>query len=302
MADHNHSHNHSHGSGKTLLFCLIFTTAFAGVEVVGGVLADSLALLSDAGHMLTDSLSLGVGDFSAWLARKPASRKHSFGLKRAEVLGALFNVLFMSLVIAFIGYEAIHRLLDPPPVAGAMVLLIGGLGLLVNVIVAWILLRGEQTMNVRGALLHVMGDLLGSVAAIGAGTIIYFGGPLIADPLLSLFVCLLILISAVRLFLEVVHVLMEGVPRDIDAREVSKALADIEGVNAVHDLHIWSLSSNSYALAAHVDLDSMDLWAQILPQLQMMLREQFGIEHATLQPEDADIRSACAVQVNCGVD
>lgn len=298
MADH----NHSHGSGKTLLLCLVFTTAFAGVEVVGGILADSLALLSDAGHMLTDSLSLGVGAFAAWLARKPASRKHSFGLQRVEVLGALFNVLFMVAVIAVIGYEAIRRLLDPPPVAGGIVLLIGGLGLLVNLIVAWILLRGEQTMNVRGALLHVVGDLLGSVAAIGAGAIIYFGGPLIADPLLSLFVSLLILISAGRLFREVLHVLMEGVPRDIDAREVCEALAGIEGVNTIHDLHIWSLSSSSYALAAHVDLDRLDRWEEVLPQLQVILRERFGIEHSTLQPEDSGIRRACDVQASCGAD
>lgn len=293
-------HDHSHGSGKTLLFALVFTTGFALVEVVGGLWSGSLALLSDAGHMLTDSLSLGVGAFAAWLAAKPASRKHSFGLQRAEVLGALFNVLFMFGVIAFIAYEAIRRMADPPAVAGGAVLLIGGLGLIVNIIVAWVLMRGERTMNVRGALIHVMGDLLGSVAALAAGAIIYLDGPLIADPLLSLFVSLLILVSAGRLLREVTRVLMEGVPRDVDARSVSAALMEVPGVRAVHDMHIWSLSSNSYALAAHVDLDAMAEWQLALPQLQMLLRDRFDIAHSTLQPEDKSIRKACDAHINCG--
>ncbi|GAA6130046.1 cation diffusion facilitator family transporter [Halopseudomonas sabulinigri] len=295
-----HGHSHSHGSGKTLVFALIFTTAFALVEVFAGVMANSLALLSDAGHMFTDSLSLAVGAFSAWLANKPASRQHSFGLQRAEVLGALFNVIFMFLVIAYIAYEAVLRMLDTPEVNGVTVLVVGTLGLLVNIIVAWVLMRGEQNMNVRGALLHVMGDLLGSVAAVAAGAIIYYGGPAIMDPILSLFVCLLILVSAVRLLRAVTRVLMEGVPQGVDAAQVSDALTQIDGVRAVHDLHIWSLSSNSHALAAHVDLDNMSLWQATLPQMQIILRERFGIAHSTLQPEDSAMGQGCAVEVGCG--
>ncbi len=302
--DHGHGHSHGpghhHGSGKTLLFALVFTTAFAAVEVFGGLIADSLALLSDAGHMFTDSLSLGVGAFAAWLARKPASRQHSFGLKRAEMLGALFNVLFMFGVIVFIAYEAIRRIGDTPPVAGGTVLAIGALGLLVNLVVAWVLMRGEQSVNVRGALLHVMGDLLGSVAALAAGAIIYFGGPPVVDPILSLLVSLLILFSAVRLLREVTHVLMEGVPKGIDAQEVGDALVGVDGVLAIHDMHIWSLSSNSQALAAHVDVQAMDRWAAILPQLQQLLRARFDITHSTFQPEDASIRRACDADPDCG--
>ncbi len=298
MADH----GHAHGSGKALLFSLVFTTAFAIVEVFGGIWADSLALLSDAGHMVTDSLSLGVGAFAAWLASKPASRMHSYGLQRAEVLGALFNVVFMFGVIAFIVVEAVRRMANPPPVAGEVVLLIGGIGLLVNVIVAWILMRGEQSMNVRGALLHVVGDLLGSIAALAAGAIIYAGGPLIADPLLSLFVSLLILASASRLLREVLNVLMESVPRHIDIDDVAAALARVEGVRAVHDLHLWSLSSNNYALSAHVDIDEIKSWERVLPILQSMLRDRFDIAHSTLQPEDPEIRLACDSKPNCGVD
>jgi cobalt-zinc-cadmium efflux system protein len=295
-----HGHNHSHSSGKILLFALVFTTGFAVVEVFAGFMANSLALLSDAGHMFTDSLSLVVGAFCAWLANKPASRKHSFGLQRAEVLGALFNVIFMFLVIAFIGYEAIQRMRNTPEVNGATVLLIGGLGLLVNVVVAWVLMRGEQTINVRGALLHVMGDLLGSVAAVAAGAIIYFGGPAIMDPILSVVVCLLILVSAVRLLGAVTRVLMEGVPQGIHPQEVSQALTEIEGVSAVHDLHIWSLSSTSHALAAHVDLRAMPEWQAVLPQIRRVLHDRFGIEHSTLQPEDSAMRAHCVTDARCG--
>ena len=297
---HIHSHSHSHGSGKVLLFALIFTGAFAIVEAVVGVLANSLALLSDAGHMLTDSLSLAVGAVAAWLASRPASQRHSFGLQRAEVLGALINVIFMFVVVAFIAWEAVERLFDTPEVDGGAVLLVGGVGLLVNVIVAWVLMRGEQNMNVRGALLHVMGDLLGSVAAIAAGLIIFLGGPSIMDPLLSLLVCVLILVSAVRLLKAVTRVLMEGVPAGIELAEVRLALADIEGVQAVHDLHIWSLSSSNYALAAHVDIDLLARWPGILPQIQHLLRERFGITHSTLQPEDRVLGARCELSAECG--
>ncbi|WP_136068817.1 cation diffusion facilitator family transporter [Modicisalibacter radicis] len=300
---HNHGsgHSHGHGSGKTLLFALVFTTGYAIVEVIGGLMADSLALLSDAGHMMTDSLSLGVGAFAAWLASKPASRKHSFGLQRAEVLGALFNVLFMFAIIAYIAYEAIRRLADTPEVSGGVVLVIGGVGLLVNIIVAWVLMRGERTMNVRGALLHVMGDLLGSIAALAAGATIYLGGPYIVDPILSLFVSLLILVSAVRLLREVVRVLMEGVPHGVDAHEVGQALTEIEGVRAVNEMHIWSLSSSNHALAAHVELEAMAHWESVLPQMRLILQERFGISHTTLQPEDAAIRRARDADPDGGV-
>ena len=296
---HSHSHSHSHGSGKVLLFALIFTGAFALVEVVAGLLANSLALLSDAGHMLTDSLSLAVGAFAAWLASRPASRQRSFGLQRAEVLGALCNVIFMFVVVAFIAWEAVERLFDTPEVDGGTVLLVGGLGLLVNVIVAWVLMRGEQNMNVRGALLHVIGDLLGSVAAIAAGLIIYLGGPSIMDPLLSLLVCVLILVSAVRLLRAVTRVLMEGVPPGIEPAEVRRALGEIDGVQAVHDLHIWSLSSSKHALAAHVDIDLLAQWPRVLPQIQQLLRERFGISHSTLQPEDAALAGRCELDAGC---
>lgn len=308
--DHDHSHDHghdhgfgghSHGSGKVLVFSLVFTLAFAVVEAVGGWWAGSLALMADAGHMLTDSSSLGIGAFAAWLAQRPASKMHSFGLQRAEVLGALINVVFMIAVVAVIAVAAIERFGDPRDVAGAPVMVIGGIGLLVNVAIAAILMRGEQTMNVRGALLHVIGDLLGSVAALAAGIVILLTGWTPIDPLLSLFVSVLIGFSALRLLREVVHVLMEAAPLGVDATEVGDALAGIDGVRSVHDLHIWSLSSKQNALAAHVEISELSDWRRILPKLQALLAERFAITHTTLQPEDQQTARACDVGVDCGV-
>src|SRR5699024_852187 len=245
--DHAHGHGlggHGHGSGRVLLFALAFTLVFAVIEVIGGWWSGSLALMSDAGHMLTDSSALGIGALAAWLAQWPASRIHSFGLQRAEVLGALINAVLMIVVVVAIVASAIARLGDPAPVAGLPVMVIALIGLGVNIVVAAILMRGEQTVNVRGALLHVMGDMLGPMAALVAGGVIFLTGWTPIDPLLSLLVSVLIGFSALRLLREVVRVLMEAVPRDVDATEVGDALAEVDGVRSVHDLHIWSLSSS----------------------------------------------------------
>jgi len=303
---HSHAHGHGHahlpGSTATLLFALCLTLGFAVVEAVGGWLSGSLALMSDAGHMVSDAFSLAIGAFAAWLAKRPPSSRHSFGMQRAEVIGALVNGLLMAGVVVAIAVAAIQRLAAPAPapVSGGTVMLIAFVGLLLNVLVAWILLRGEQTINVRGALLHVMGDLLGSVAALSAGAVIYFTGWTPIDPILSLFVAGLILISAGRLLREVLQVLMEGVPSGINVDDVSREMVSVAGVRAVHDLHIWSLSSSSYALAAHVDLKGIDDWQRLLPQLQDLLRERFGITHSTLQPEDSAMADACSTDAGCG--
>lgn len=303
QADPQHGHGHHHharASTSTLLWALALTLGFAVVEAVGGWLSGSLALMSDAGHMLSDGFSLAVGAFAAWLARRPASARHSFGLQRAEVMGALVNALLMVVVVAAVTVAAIQRLAAPAPVAGATVMLIAFIGLLINLLVAWILMRGEQTINVRGALLHVLGDLLGSVAALTAGAVIHFTGWTPIDPLLSLVVAALILVSVGRLLREVLQVLMEAVPRSISADEVGRAMVAVPGVRAVHDLHIWSLSSRSYALAAHVDLHAIDEWQRLLPQLQTLLAERFGISHSTLQPEDALLADRCSADAACG--
>ena len=299
--DHGLGGHHHHGSGSVLVFSLLFTLAFAVVEVIGGYWSGSLALLSDAGHMFTDSSSLAIGAFAAWLSRRPASRAHSFGLQRSEVLGALVNAALMIGVVGVIAVSAVYRLFTPAPVVGGVVLLIAGIGLLVNLSIGFILLRGEQTLNVRGALLHVLGDLLGSVAAMAAGAVIMLTGWTPIDPILSLVVCALILISALPLLKEVLHVLMEGVPKGVDAAKVSQALAAVDGVQSVHDLHIWSLSSSQRALAAHIEIAQMADWDTILPQLQRLLVTEFSIRHTTLQPENRATARDCAVDIDCGI-
>lgn len=281
---HDHSHHH-HGHTGYLPAALVITLLFAGVEAGAGWWAGSLALLSDAGHMLTDALALALAAAAAWVARRPPTPRHSFGLQRAEVLAALGNTGFMLAVIIGIAWSAGQRLLHPVPVHGATVTAVALVGLVLNIGVAWLLAHGEETLNSRAALLHVLGDLLGSVAALGSGIVIQLTGWTPIDPLLSLFICALILFSTLRLAREAVHTLLEGVPREISLPEVGQRMAQVEGVISVHDLHIWSLSSQRAALSAHIVLHNLEDWDRVLPEMLAMLRKEFKIGHATLQPE-----------------
>ena len=285
MSEHDHSgHSHS-GSTKLLIVSLVFTSAYAGVEVAGGLWANSLALIADAGHMITDSLSLGIGAFAAWLSQRRASRTHTYGFARAEVIGALVNVLFMLGIVVWIVFAAFERLANPQEVGGTTVMIVAFIGLLVNVAVAWILVRGEKNMNVRAALLHVMGDLAGSVAALLAGLVIYLTGWLPIDPLLSLFISLLIGFASVNVLRDVLRVLMEGTPSHIDIDKLKRAIAEVDGVVEAHHVHVWSLSSSRHALSAQIKLDQIGLWEEVLPKLQELLQRDFGVGHSTLQPE-----------------
>lgn len=281
-----HAHHGHHGadSGSALVWALVLTLGFAAIEALAGLWSGSLALLGDAGHMVTDSASLGLAAFAVWLGRRPPSQRHTYGLGRVETLAALLNVLFMVIVVAGLSVAAIGRVLEPVSVNGRAVTLVALIGLSINIGVAWLLMRGEQTMNVRGALLHVIGDLLGSVAALISGAVITFTGWTPIDPILSILICLLILGSSLRLLHEVLTALLEGVPPHLSVAQVGSALAAVPGVNSVHDLHIWTLSSNRVALSAHLIVDQMDRWPEVLAAARHVLQHQ-GIEHATLQPE-----------------
>jgi cobalt-zinc-cadmium efflux system protein len=272
-------------AGTYLTRALLLTLAFAVVEAAGGWWAGSLALLGDAGHMVTDSTALGLAALAGWVARRPPSERHSYGLGRAEVIAALVNAAVMLALVAGILMAAVQRLRHPTPVAGGAVIGLALLGLLVNLVVAWMLSRGEQTLNTRAAMLHVLGDMAGSLAALLAGLIITVTGWSPADPLLSLLICVLILYSTLRLLREALHVLMEGVPLHLDLGEIGSALATIKGVVSVHDLHIWTLSSGRVALSAHIVLRDMGGWPPLLRQLRELLHDRFEIEHVTLQPE-----------------
>lgn len=284
---HHHAHRHGHHNVPRHMWfwSVAATLGFAFVEAVGGVWSGSLALLSDAGHMVSDAAALALAAFAAWLSLRPPSAKHSYGFGRAEILAAAINALAMLIIVAGISYEAWQRFLLPQSVAGGPVMVIALLGLLLNIGLAWLLSRGEQTMNVRAALLHVVGDMLGSVAALVAGLVIYLTGWTPIDPLLSVLICGLIVVSAVRLLLASAHVMMEGVPAHVDFVTVGNAMAQVAGVRSVHDLHIWNVSSGTVALSAHVVLDDMRSWTALLPQLRALLHDQFGIEHTTIQPE-----------------
>ena len=270
---------------RSFLYALLLTFGFAAAEIIAGVWANSLTLLGDAGHMLTDGLAFGVAAAAAWIALKPASARHSYGLGRAEVMAALFNTLFMLVIVAAIVVEAVLRLRQPPPVHAPVVMLVGAIGLLVNIGIYLVLRRGERSLNMRASLLHVIGDMLGSLAALVSGVVIFFSGWLYIDPLLSLFIAALILISSLRLLGDAGRVLLEGVPRGLDLMEIGRSIAALDGVRSVHDLHVWSLSSREVSLSAHVVIDDMHAWQEVLVGIREHLQQRYAITHATLQPE-----------------
>lgn len=284
---HKHDLPHRHGSHThlNLLWPVLLTLGFALVEALGGWFTHSLALVGDAGHMFSDSAALALAWFAAWVAHKPPTRRHTYGLARVEILVALFNGLLMLAIIFGIVHEAINRLSEPHTVNGGQVMLIAFIGLVVNVLVAFMLNKSEKNINSRAAMLHVLGDLLGSVAALVAGAVIYFTGWVQIDAILSMLIALLLLGSTFNLLREAVHVLMEGVPEHIDPDGVQQAMAEMPGVNSIHDVHIWTLASGVVALSAHVVLKDLHGWMHVLPSLREMLNERYGINHVTLQPE-----------------
>ena len=287
---HGHVHGHSgHAHGLTgrraLAAALVVTLGYAGIEFAAGWWFGSLALMSDAGHMVSDAAALGLAWFAAWVAQRPPGSRHTFGLARAEVIAAFVNGLTLLLLVLFIAVEAVQRLLYPEPVQGGGVMVVAFIGLLVNVLVAYVLSRGERSLNVRAALLHVLGDLVGSFAALLAGAVIYATGWQPIDPILSLVIGALILASTFHLLRDALHVLMEGVPRSLRLEEVGHALARIPQVREVHDLHIWHISPGQVSLSAHVKLDALEHWPGVLAEARHVLDDRFGIHHVTLQPE-----------------
>lgn len=281
-----HAHHHSHDHGQRHLWlAFLITLVFAAIEALAGVFSHSLTLLGDAGHMATDGLALALAALAGWVAARPASTRHSYGLGRVEVMAAVFNTLLMLAIVVGIALEALARLRDPQPVRAPLVMLVAVLGLGMNLVIYRVLQHSHGSMNLRASLLHVLGDMLGSAAAFLAGTLILLTGWLPADPLLSLFVAALILYSSLRLLGDAAHVLLEGVPRGMDLAGIGRGMAGIEGVGSVHDLHVWNVSSGEVALSAHVVIEDMGRWEAVFQGLKTHLRDAYGIEHITLQPE-----------------
>ena len=268
-------------------FAVALTLGYAAVEAGVGWWAGSLALVADAGHMVNDAGALVIAAAASWVGRRPASRLHSYGLGRAEFLAALVNSLALLVLVAWISVSAVQRWHTPQAVHGEAVSLAAALGLIINIGVAWLLFRGEQNLNTRAALLHVVGDLLGSVAALIAGVVIVFTGWTPIDPLLSLAIGALILVSSLRLLRQALHGIMEGVPLHLSLEEIGQEMACVPGVVSVHDLHVWSIASEEIMLSAHLSVADMARWEGVLAENRKLLHERFGIDHVTLQPEPA---------------
>lgn len=272
-------------AGSVLWRAAALTLAFAGLEALGGWWTGSLALLSDAGHMLTDAAALALGGFAGWMASRPPSRRHSYGMGRAEVFAAVVNAGTMLAIAALIAYEAWVRIGAAREIQGGMTAAIALAGLIFNLgIMRW-LAPHRHDMNARAAALHVLGDALGSVGALISGLVILLSGWTPIDALASLFICVLLAVSSLRLLREGLHALMEGVPLKLSVEAVGTELARHAAVESVHDLHIWTLSGSRVALSAHVVLHDLSRWEPTLRELQVLLRARFGIDHVTLQPE-----------------
>ena len=286
--DHCDHGDHRSRNRRALLTVLLVTAGFMVVEFVGGVLTNSLALISDAGHMLTDVAALSLSFAAIWLAGRAATGRKTFGYHRAEILVALINGVAVIVLAVFIFIEAIHRVGDAPEVDSGPMLVVATIGLAVNVFAAFMLHRGAKggSMNMEGAFLHVMGDLLGSIGAIVAGVLMLTTGFWLADPLVSFFVAALIVLSALRLIRRSLDVLLEGTPAHLDLEEIRAALLEVDGVCEVHDLHVWTITQGFESLTAHLLLTEGASHQDVLHTSHRMLVERFQIEHSTLQPEE----------------
>ena len=279
---------HSHGGERrALAIALALVAGFAGVEAIAGVAADSLALLADAAHMFSDTLALGLALFAAWLGQRPATPERSFGWRRAEVLAALANAVVLVVLGAWIVWEAIGRLSDPPAIVGGWVLAAGVAGLAVNLAAARVLHGAGSGLNVRAAMLHVLADLASSAGVVVAGLIMLATGWPYADPIAGLLIGMLVVVSTFGVLRETVGVLLEGAPAGMDAREVGAAIASTAGVVGVHDLHLWTITSGFPALSAHVLVEAGADCHAIRREVDTLLRERFELTHTTLQVEHA---------------
>jgi cobalt-zinc-cadmium efflux system protein len=303
MHAHDHAHDHAHGddghdhthaaSTRRLAWALGVTACFLVVEVIGGWLSNSLALLADAAHMLTDVGALSLSLFVAWFSRQPATPRRTFGYLRWEILAALINGSVLLMASAWILWEALQRMRSPEPIADGLMLLVAAGGLLVNLVSAALLHAGARhSLNLRGAYLHVLGDLLGSVGAITAALVIRWTGWLMADPIASILMTALIVRGAWRLVHEAVDVLLEATPAHIDTELLRRAMTDVAGVEEVHDLHVWSVTSGLVAMSAHAVVPGVQEHQRVLEELQAAAG-RFGIRHATIQIEGVALGACC---------
>jgi cobalt-zinc-cadmium efflux system protein len=284
------------GIEKKFILSLTFTVAILIVEVIGGLWTGSLALLSDSAHVLMDIFALGLSFAALRLSALPINDRHSYGYHRLEVLAALANGLTLAVIAFGILWEAVKRWQTPQPILGLEMLIIAVIGLVINLVVAFVLggehnhhENGHEDLNLKSAFLHVVGDAVSSVGVIVAGLIIWLGGPVWVDPLVSGLIGVLILFSAYRVLRSALHILLEGTPEGLSTSQVNSAMQKLEEVEEVHDLHVWSICSGHIALSAHVVLccDGKVNSAMVMEKLKTLLLSSYGIEHTTIQFEDA---------------
>ncbi len=291
--DHHHHHGHHPGAARAdnrlrLACTLGLTLAYMVAEIVGGYMADSLSLLADAGHMFSDAAGLGLSLFAAWIAGRPPTPQHSYGYYRAEILAALANGAMLIAISILILIEAVHRLSAPEEVIGSLMAGIAAGGLLVNIIGLWILSAGRsESLNMHGAWLHLISDALGSAAALVAGGLVWALGWQWADPVASILITVLVVISAWNLVKQAIAVLMESTPAHLDVDEVLGAMITAPGVVEVHDLHIWTITSGMDSLSAHVVLEAGYESHAALDGLRAVLHDRFAIDHITIQVDAA---------------
>jgi len=289
-----HEHHHSHddkSSIKRVQLALVLTGIFMVVEVVGGIISGSLALLADAGHMLTDTMALALAAFAFRVSSKPADTKRSYGYQRFQIIAAFVNGLSLLAIVGWILFEAVMRMINPPEVIGTTMLVVASAGLVVNVVVFLILHSGDQeNLNIRGAALHVLGDLLGSVAAIIAAFVIIKTGWMPIDPLLSVLVAALILRSAWQLVRRSAHILLEGAPEWLNLADMqSKIIASVPQVTEIHHVHVWGLTPQHPMLTMHVVLEEKpEDPTALVRSVKQVLKSKFGINHSTIEVEIGD--------------
>ena len=303
---HAHGHVHDHGSAggrKGLLIALAITLFMMIAEIIGGLLSNSLALLSDAGHMFTDTLALSLSFFAMKFAGMPATEKKTFGFYRLEILAALLNGVTLVIISLYIMYEAYQRILNPQPVAGTLMLIVAFIGLLVNIIGALFLMRHRETnLNIRGAFLHIIGDAVSSVGVIIGGIVILYTGWYLIDPILSILIALGIIAGAIGLVSESVSILLESAPSHINIAAVAEEIASISGVREAYHVHVWTITSGVYALSAHVIIDDRPVSGSrvLLDAIRQRLTDRFKIMHSTIQLEceRCDEIGSCSLPVD----
>ncbi|HSB98228.1 MAG TPA: cation diffusion facilitator family transporter [Spongiibacteraceae bacterium] len=282
-----HDHGASQANEKLLAIALALTASYLIVEVVGGLLTHSLALLSDAAHMMTDVVGLAIALVAIRIARRPADRKRTFGYYRFEILAAAFNAVALIVVAAYILWEAVQRFLAPPEIQSIGMLAVAGIGLVVNIISISLLQSGsDHSLNVKGAYLEVWSDLIGSIGVIAAALIIRLTGWAWVDAVVAVAIGLWVLPRTWLLLRESLHILLEGVPKGIELDDIEQSLLSLAGIAAIHDLHVWALTSGNSSLTAHIVLQAPGTEQEVLARAQALLNDKFAIHHTTLQIED----------------